>query len=81
MMQKFSFVEGRNITFDRLYTSIPLASWLYIQGITMIGTMQTNRKGIPAYLKDSKNKESFHYEIYWLREENETGPMSLCPQS
>ena len=57
MMQKFSFVEGRNITFDRLYTSIPLASWLYIQGITMIGTMQTNRKGIPAYLKDSKNKE------------------------
>ena len=70
-------MEGRNITFDRLYTSIPLASWLYIQGITMIGTMQTNRKGIPAYLKDSKNKESFHNEIYWLREENETGPMSL----
>ena len=28
MMEKFSFVEGQHITFDRLYMSIPLASWL-----------------------------------------------------
>ena len=77
LMQKFSFVDGRNITFDRLYTSIPLAVWLYSNGMTMIGTMQTNRKGIPDYLKDSKSKEPFHNEIYWLREGNDTGPMSL----
>ena len=65
-MQKFSFMDGRNITFDRVYTSLPLAHWLYTNNITMIGTMQTTRKGIAAYLKETKNKEPLSNEVYWL---------------
>ena len=40
-------MKGRNISFDRLYTLIPLVRWLYDRNITSIGTIQTNRKGIP----------------------------------
>ena len=40
-------VTGRNISMDRLYTSIPLAEWLLERKITMVGTLQSNRKGIP----------------------------------
>jgi len=32
-------LSRRNISFDRLYTSIPLALWLYQKNITSIGTM------------------------------------------
>ena len=68
MLQKSSFIDGRNITFERLYTSIPLAGWLYANNITMIGALQTNRKDIPDYLKDVKSKEPLTNEIFWEKE-------------
>ena len=46
-----SSLAGRNISFDRLHTSIPLAKWLLEKRITCIRTMQLNRKGIPDELK------------------------------
>ena len=52
-----SSLAGRNISFDRLYTSIPLAKWLLEKRITCIGNMQLNRKGIPDELKETKNRE------------------------
>lgn len=69
-MQISSCMEGRNITFDRLYTSISLARWLYSNSITMLGTFQNNRKGVPAYLKETKDKEVLSNEIFWLNGEN-----------
>ena len=39
---------ARSISNDRLYTSIPMAQWLLDCGITFVGTLQSNRKGIPA---------------------------------
>ena len=42
-----SSLAGLNISFDRLYTSIPLAKWLLEKQITCIGTMQLNKKDIP----------------------------------
>ena len=68
-----SSLAARNISFDRLYTSVPLAKWLLEKRITFIGTMQLNRKGIPDELKETKNRELLSSEIYW----DENSPLSI----
>lgn len=50
-------LNGRNISFDRLYTSLSLEMWLYEKSKTSIGTLQINRKGIPTDLKEVRNRE------------------------
>lgn len=67
-LHKTVSICGRNISMDRLYTSIPIARWLLQRGITMVGTMQINRVGIPAEIKDVSQREPLSSEIYW--EEN-----------
>ena len=42
---------------DRYYTSIPLATWLYSKHITCVGTLQTNRKGLPKEIREIKGRE------------------------
>ena len=49
----------------RLYTTIPLASWLLSKKITCLGTLQNNKPGIPTELKDTKNRTPFSYQVYW----------------
>ena len=58
-------LKGRNISMDRLYTSIPICRWLLEKDITMIGTFQTNQRGIPPEMKDIKTREPFSSETYW----------------
>ena len=67
-LEKCHRLKGRNITMDRLYTSLEIAEWLSKRNITMVGTFQKNRVGIPAAIKDGKDKEILSSEIYW--EEN-----------
>ena len=55
---------GRNISYDRLYTSIPMLELLFDRRITSVGTLQSNRKGIPAEIKEIKDRETNPYEIY-----------------
>lgn len=66
-------LAGRNISFDLLYTSLSIALWLYDRHITCLGTMQINRKGIPAEIKAIKTREDLSTEIYWQKD----GPLSL----
>ena len=47
---------ARNISYDRLYTAIPMAPWLLDCGITSVGTLQSNRKRIPAEIKKMKDR-------------------------
>ena len=61
-------LAGHNISFGRLYTSIPLALWLYHKSITSYGTMQINRKGIPTEIKDVKQREPLSRVIYWQKD-------------
>ena len=68
-----SSLANRNISFDRLYTSIPLAIWLLEKRIPCIGTMQRNRKGIPDERKETSNRELLSSEIYW----DENSPLSI----
>ena len=48
-------LKGRNISMDRLYTSIPTANWLLSREITVVGTLQSNRLGLPDELKNPKD--------------------------
>lgn len=50
-------LKGRNISFDRLYTSLPLELYSYNKDITSIGTINTIRKGIPAEIKEMRTRE------------------------
>ena len=68
-------LAGRNMSFDRLYTSIHLALWLYQKDFTSLGTMQINRKGIHTEIKDVKQREPFSSQIYWQKDD----PLSLYP--
>ena len=64
-LSSFQNLSGRNISMDRLYTSFEIANWLLEKNITMIGTFQANRVGIPPLIKDVNNREILSNEIYW----------------
>ena len=51
---------ARNILYDRLYTSIPMAQWLLDREKTSVGTLQSNRKAIPAEIREIKDRD-----FYW----------------
>lgn len=59
---------GRNISMDRLYTSIELAQWLLERNITVVGTLMANKKGIPAAVKSVEGRENYSYQVYWETE-------------
>ena len=68
LVDKLSSVHslgGRNITMDRLYTSFELAEWLLNKAITLVGTMLSNRVGIPPEVKYLDNWEALSSETYW----------------
>ena len=50
-------LEGTNISMDCYYTSIPVTEWLYDKNITGIGTLNSNRKGLPKEIKETKGRE------------------------
>ena len=64
-LSSYHDIRGRNISMDRLYSRLSVANWLLGKGITMVGTMQKNRVGIPASLKDVTNREINSTETYW----------------
>lgn len=51
---------SRNVTTDRFYTSVDLAEDLYKNYcLTLVGTLQKNRKHIPEFLKCTGNRELY----------------------
>ena len=56
-----------NILYDRLYTSMPMVQWLLDRGKTSVGTLQSNRKAIPAEIRETKDRETKSYVIYWKK--------------
>ena len=68
--QNYVDLQGRNISFNRLYTSVSLAQWLLSQNITCVGTLQSNRRGIPNEIKNVAERERFSYQCFWESSEN-----------
>ena len=58
-------LQGRNITFDNLYTSVPLAQKLLERKITSVDTMRHNRKGLPKEIKSMEGREPKSSIVYW----------------
>ena len=71
-------LKGRNITMDRLYTSIELFQWLLTQSITGVGTMMLNRKGIPAEIKTMENRSEHSYKVLWETSEKKELTFICC---
>ena len=69
-------LTGRNISMDRLYTSFEVANLLVEKKITILGTIQTSRVGIPSEIKELSNCELLSHEVYW--EENGNYFRKLC---
>ena len=69
-LQSYVDLQGRNISFDRLYTTVSLAQWLLFHNITCAGTLQSNRKGIPKEVKDALRRDPFSYKCYWESTQN-----------
>ena len=64
-LSNFVSLEGRNISMDRLYSSIPIARWLLKRNITVVGTLMSNRSGIPDEIKATANREINSTYIFW----------------
>ena len=50
-------LKGTNISMDRYCTSIPLVEWLCDKNIACIGTLNSNQKGLPKEIKETKGRE------------------------
>ena len=50
-------LTGRNISFDRYFTSITLAQWCLEKKILIVETLRTDRKGIPKKMMEARNRE------------------------
>ena len=66
-------LKGTNISMDRYYTSIPQAEWLHDKNITYIGTLNSNRKGLPKEIKETKGRE----ENSWISCKSDKGEVTL----
>ena len=49
--------SGRNVTLDRFYTSVPLAEELADARLTVVGTLNKNKRLLPAELVTPQNRE------------------------
>ena len=62
-------LEGRNIFFDRFYTSLAFATWLLNKKhVTYIGTLMVNRQGILPDVNKIQHLEIRSTEFYWDEE-------------
>ena len=56
-VSKYNDIRGCNISMDRYFTSVTIARWCSERGITIVGTMRLDRKGIPKELKQFHDRE------------------------
>ena len=49
--QIYGTLQGQNISFNRYFTSVPLAEWCLEKNIPIVGTLKSNQKGIPKEMK------------------------------
>ena len=67
---KYQDVQGRNITMDNLYTSMSLFEKLLDRKVTAVGTMRSNRRGIPNEVKSTFQREDKTTLVFWESKKN-----------
>ena len=58
-------LSGRNITTDRLYTTYDLTRWMMDRSMTTVGTLMSNRKGIPKELLSVTDRDTPSYKLLY----------------
>ena len=53
---------------DRLYTPKPTTRWLLDLNVSVIGTLQHNRSGIPKEIKSLNNRDDLSAIVYWAED-------------
>ena len=61
---RYNKLTGRNIWLDRCFTSIMLAHWCMEKKLSIVGTMRTNRRGIPKEMKELRDREEKSTKYY-----------------
>ena len=51
-------LQGRNISMDRYFTSMTISEYLLDKGMRVVGTMRSDRAGIPKEMKETKSRKS-----------------------
>ena len=69
-LSKYISLKGRNISFDRLSLSIPLADWFLAKNITSGGMLAANRRGLPKEFIKTTEREEFSYKVLWPKDES-----------
>ena len=64
-LQRYITLKDRNISFDKLYTSLPLMNYLLEKDIAAVGALVSNRKGLPKEFVKTAGRKEFSYEILW----------------
>ena len=64
-LQKYVKLDGRNISMNRLYTSITTTRWILDLNVTVIGTLQNNQSAIPKEIKSVNNRDDLSAIVYW----------------
>ena len=63
-------LQGRNISMDIYFTSVTIASQCLEKEISIVGTMQLDRKGIPKEIKDVSEREERSTLYFHAEKEN-----------
>ena len=74
-------LEGRNISMDRLCTSISTAEWLLSKGITTVRTIMSNRIGLTDAAKITTGRETYSTRVFWEAEKGDINLSSYCVSS
>ena len=72
-LEAYTSLKGHNISMDNYYTSLNTARWLLDRDITSVGTMKSNRVGIPAEVKSVTDREINSTKTFFEK----NGPISL----
>ena len=57
--------KGNNITCDNIFTSLPVAEKLARDKLSIVGTMQKNRRELCKKMNESENKAAYSSNFYW----------------
>ena len=64
-LQLFTTLKGRNISFDRLHTALPLMNYLLEKDMTAVRTLVSNGKGVLKKFVKTAGRKEFSHEILW----------------
>ena len=64
--QIYGTLQGWNISLDRYFTSVTLAEWCLERNITIVGSIKSDRKGIPMEMKEVAGREEWFYFLVFL---------------